>query len=112
MPYFKTTQQERENAQIAATIITTCLASGIKLKADEVYQKLGFTKPSEQDEIIETPQDVQMAMQQEQMERDQEQTEYSNEQGEVANAREEAKDAAEAKKKPEPAKKKKAESAA
>jgi len=67
MPYFKTTQQERENAQIAATIISTCLAAGIKLKSDEVYQKLGFTKPGEEDDIIETPQDMQMAMQQEQM---------------------------------------------
>ena len=67
MPHFKTTQQERENAQIAATIISTCLTAGIKLKADEVYQKLGFTKPGEEDEIIETPQDIQMAMQQAQM---------------------------------------------
>ena len=67
MPHFKTTQQERENAQIAATVISTCLTAGIKLKSDEVYQKIGFTKPGEQDDIIETPQDMQMAMQQAQM---------------------------------------------
>ena len=73
MPHFKTIQQERENAQIAATIISTCLAAGIKLKSDEVYKKLGFTKPGEEDDIIETPQDMQMAMQQEQMAVQQEQ---------------------------------------
>lgn len=73
MPRFRTTQQERENAQVAATIISTCLTAGIKLKSDEVYQKLGFTKPGEEDDIIETPQDMQMAMQQQQMGMEQEQ---------------------------------------
>ena len=101
IPHFKTTQQERENAQIAATIISTCLASGIKLKSDEVYQKLGFTKPSEEDDIIETPQDVQMAMQQEQMAMQEQQMGAEQQQGE--GGEEEKKDEAKPKEKAESA---------
>lgn len=63
MLYFKIIQQERENVQIVVMVILICFIVGIKFKLDEVYQKIGFIKLGDQDDIIEILQDMQMVMQ-------------------------------------------------
>lgn len=53
MPKFKTHQAKAENPVENATVIKTALEAGVTLRADEVYAKLGFTKPGPRDEVIE-----------------------------------------------------------
>lgn len=53
MPSFETVQERREDPAMNAGVISTSLAAGIKLRADEVYRKLGFTPPQDDDEVIE-----------------------------------------------------------
>jgi len=53
MPRFLTTQQKKEDKQVNATVIETALRAGISLRKDEVYEKIGFTQPSDEDEVIE-----------------------------------------------------------
>jgi phage gp29-like protein len=53
MPTFETVQERREDPAVNAGVISTVLASGVKLRRDEVYRKIGFTPPQEDDDVIE-----------------------------------------------------------
>jgi phage gp29-like protein len=56
MPVLRIKQEKREDPQINASVISAALAAGIPLRRDEVYDKLGFTQPQEEDEVIAAPQ--------------------------------------------------------
>ena len=47
------TQGQREDPTASAQVISTLLAAGVRLRADEVYRKTGFSVPGEDDEVIE-----------------------------------------------------------
>lgn len=53
MPKIRIMQEKREDPIQNAQVITAALAAGIPLRADEVYDKLGFTQPQPDDETIE-----------------------------------------------------------
>lgn len=53
MPAFRLLQEQRDDPNKTAQIIQTALASGIPLKREEVYARLGFSPPSEGDAVIE-----------------------------------------------------------
>lgn len=52
-PRFETIQSKTEDPTKNATVVQTALASGVPLRKDEVYRKLGFTQPGEDDEVFE-----------------------------------------------------------
>jgi phage gp29-like protein len=52
-PSFKTTTQKREDPEKNIQVITSALGAGIDLRKDEVYEKIGMTKPDEGDEVFE-----------------------------------------------------------
>ena len=54
-PKFVTVQQPREDPGANSAVISSALASGIPLRKDEVYSKLGFTMPTDEDEVLEAP---------------------------------------------------------
>ena len=47
----------KPDPQVSVGVIAQALGAGIKLRKDEVYEQLGFTPPTEEDEIIEAPQE-------------------------------------------------------
>ena len=54
MPRFSSVQEKREDPQVAAAIITQMAQTGLPLRLDEVYEKIGFTKPrAEVDDVFE-----------------------------------------------------------
>jgi len=54
LPKFKTSQAKRDDPEKNARVVQVALQTpGIKLKRDEVYEKLGFTVPADGDEVIE-----------------------------------------------------------
>jgi hypothetical protein len=54
MPRFSSVQEKKEDPQIAAQIITQMGQAGLPLRLDEVYHKIGFSKPREGvDEVFE-----------------------------------------------------------
>jgi hypothetical protein len=54
MPRFSSVQEKKEDPQIAAQIITQMGQAGLPLRMDEVYHKIGFSKPREGvDEVFE-----------------------------------------------------------
>ncbi len=56
MPRFKIISSKTEDPQKVAQTVSTLLNSGVPLKREEVYEKVGFTPPNDDDEIIEGPQ--------------------------------------------------------
>jgi hypothetical protein len=52
-PELVITQGQREDPTASAQVISSLLAAGVPLRADEVYRKTGFTVPTEDDEVIE-----------------------------------------------------------
>jgi phage gp29-like protein len=46
------TNEKKESPQEAASLISTLLGAGVDLRADEVYERTGFTRPGEGDEIV------------------------------------------------------------
>ena len=54
-PKFVTVQQPREDPGANSAVIASALQSGIPLRRDEVYSKLGFTMPTSDEEVIEAP---------------------------------------------------------
>jgi len=58
-PKFRTSAEKRQDPKVNAEVIKIALDAGIKLKSEEVYDKLEFSMPAEGDEIIEkAPQPV------------------------------------------------------
>lgn len=53
MPRLKIVNEKREDAAEAATVAATLLSAGVKLRADEVYEKTGYTMPGPEDSVIE-----------------------------------------------------------
>lgn len=51
-PRFETYQEKREDPEKNVRVIQTANSAGIDLKKEEVYQKIGFTPPGLDDEII------------------------------------------------------------
>lgn len=51
-PQFRTGSEKRKNAKESMEVITAALAAGIKIKAEEAYEKIDMTMPSEGDEIL------------------------------------------------------------
>ena len=52
-PKFRTQPDKRDDPQAAASIIAQLSAIGLPLKKEEVYEKIGFSQPSEGDEVFE-----------------------------------------------------------
>lgn|SRR3990167_2768634 len=63
MPRLVTVQERNEDPHLAVQVIARALMSGIPLRKDEVYSKIGFSMPNPEDEVIEgvTPMLQQMA---------------------------------------------------
>jgi len=55
-PRFITTNPKIEDPKTNAEVIAMVLGAGIPLKKDEVYERLGFSKPAKEDELIEPQQ--------------------------------------------------------
>jgi len=53
MPRFRSSPQKREDPTQAAGIVAQMAAAGLPLKLEEVYRKIGFSMPSDDDEIFE-----------------------------------------------------------
>jgi len=53
MPTLKIDQRKREDPKEAADLIAVLLGAGVKLRAREVYEKVGFTMPLPGDDVIE-----------------------------------------------------------
>lgn len=53
IPKFVTQPDKKEDPQGAASIIAQLSAIGLPLKSEEVYSKIGFSAPSEGDEVFE-----------------------------------------------------------
>lgn len=57
MPHFSSVQEKREDPTVAATIITQMAQAGLPLRLDEVYDRIGFTRPrldgDDPDEVFE-----------------------------------------------------------
>ena len=53
LPRFRIVPGKRQDPSMWAQVISTLIASGIRLKAEEVYEKTGFSIPSEEDEVVE-----------------------------------------------------------
>ena len=53
MPRFRSSPQKREAPTQAAGIVAQMAAAGLPLKLEEVYRKIGFSMPSDDDEIFE-----------------------------------------------------------
>lgn len=53
MPRFVTAKERREKVSEVVTTIQTALASGVPLAKTEVYERLGFRMPAEQEEVFE-----------------------------------------------------------
>lgn len=53
MPRFKIMIEKREDYQQNAMVIQTVLNAGIPLKKQEIYERVGFTEPDVDDEVIE-----------------------------------------------------------
>ena len=51
-PKFRIVNQKREDPVSSAQVVATLLGAGVKLRADEVYRKCGFTQPLPEDETI------------------------------------------------------------
>lgn len=51
-PYFQIIQEKIEDPQKNAGVIRTALESQVPLRKDEVYQKLGFTQPLDDDDVF------------------------------------------------------------
>jgi len=56
MPVFKSENEQKENTKENAERAAIVLLSGAPIKADEYYEKVGFSKPSADDEVIRAPQ--------------------------------------------------------
>lgn len=54
-PIFATGTTKTEDPQKNVTVVEVALRSGVPLKKDEVYEKIGFTPPGPEDEVIEAP---------------------------------------------------------
>lgn len=52
MPRLRIVNEKREDPQVAASVIAQALQAGIPLRRDEVYEKLGFTMPQQDDEVV------------------------------------------------------------
>ena len=52
MPVLRIRQEKREDPGANAIVITQAIQAGIPLRRDEVYEKLGFTAPQDDDEVI------------------------------------------------------------
>jgi phage gp29-like protein len=52
-PSFRTSAEKRKDPKAAAEVIKIALEAGIRLKSEEVYDKLEFTQPVEGDDVIE-----------------------------------------------------------
>jgi phage gp29-like protein len=46
-------EQDNEDAQVAATVASTLLGAGVPLRRDELYKKVGYTPPAEGDDVVE-----------------------------------------------------------
>lgn len=62
MPSFKISPKSKTEPDKAAQYITAILGAGIELKADEVYERLGFTQPKSGDAIVTPAQPQQPPM--------------------------------------------------
>lgn len=58
IPKFKVMIERREDYERNASIISSVISSGIPLKKQEVYEKIGFTEPDDDDETITNEQEV------------------------------------------------------
>jgi phage gp29-like protein len=56
MPRFSSVQEKRQDPTVVASIISQMSAVGLPLRKDEVYDRIGFTMPKEDDEIFEPKQ--------------------------------------------------------
>tara|TARA_R100001594_G_scaffold128734_2_gene167125 strand:- start:2352 stop:3704 length:1353 start_codon:yes stop_codon:yes gene_type:complete len=56
MPKFSSVQEKREDPTVVAGIISQMSAVGLPLRKDEVYERIGFTMPKDDDEIFEPKQ--------------------------------------------------------
>ena len=56
MPKFSSIQEKRQDPTVVAGIITQMGQVGLPLRKDEVYDRIGFTMPKEDDEIFEPKQ--------------------------------------------------------
>jgi hypothetical protein len=54
MPKFSTLQEKRQDYSKNAADLKVLLDAGVRLKPDEVYEKIGYTEPSANDPILET----------------------------------------------------------
>jgi hypothetical protein len=52
-PRFETVMSQTEDPAKNATVVQTALQAGVALRKDEVYKKLGFTQPAEDDEVFD-----------------------------------------------------------
>ena len=55
MPRFRIIQQKREDPQVEAQIAQILLQSGVDLRKDELYRKVGYTTPMPEDEVVGSP---------------------------------------------------------
>ena len=55
MPRFVTTSKQQENPLENAQVAAVLLQNGVKLKAEEVYERTGWTMPEKNDETVEGP---------------------------------------------------------
>lgn len=53
VPHFETIQETHEDPEVNARVISTLLTAQMPLRKDEAYEKVGFTPPKEDDEVIE-----------------------------------------------------------
>lgn len=52
-PRFSTSQEKRDDPEKNARVVETTLRSGVPLKKTEVYERVGFSAPAEDDEVFE-----------------------------------------------------------
>jgi len=60
-PNFKTSREKKEDPEKNARVVETALRSKIPLRKDEVYERLGFSMPAEDDEVFEGIEEQAMA---------------------------------------------------
>jgi hypothetical protein len=52
-PVFETVQETHEDPEVNARVLSVLLTSGMKIRKDEAYVKVGYTPPKDTDEVIE-----------------------------------------------------------
>lgn len=56
LPHYQTTRGRHQDPEAETRRVQVLLSAGVKLKADEVYDRIGYSRPSPEDEVLEGPQ--------------------------------------------------------